>query len=189
MCGALYVFAAKREAGKQHFPGLGSKGSGERETPDNTGTQQTLSAPAKQSASSAAELFPLSLSFPHLVFTLRSAPPLPQHGSSIRGATSSSSPKTQSRILATFPFSHLPLFVAVPLLAGGLIPNDVNCTLVKAGRGRAGGEGWGKDSVSTNTSALGQKSKLVESFLLLSLSPSISPRVEVAPAREIQTLG
>lgn len=57
---ALYVFSAKREAGKQHFPGPGSKGSGERETPDNTGTQQTLCAPAKQSASSAAEFFPLS---------------------------------------------------------------------------------------------------------------------------------
>lgn len=55
-----------------------------------------------------------------------------------------SSPKAQPASVAASPLTHLPLFVAVPLLAGGLIPNDVNCTLVKGGeegglRGRAGG--------------------------------------------------
>lgn len=50
------------------------------------------------------------------------------------GALTRSSPKAQPGTVAAFSFAHLPLFVAVPLLAEGLIPNDVNCTLVK-GRG------------------------------------------------------
>lgn len=87
---------------------------------------------------------PLSLTFQLslFLFTPGSAPPPPREFLPSMGALSSSSPKALPGTVAAFPCTHLPLLVAVPLLAGGSDPNDANCTLVKGGgelRGRAGG--------------------------------------------------
>lgn len=133
----------KRRRGISASRARNQKTSGERETPGSTCTQRTPRTPAKLSASPAAALLsrsPSSSPFSCLPPGQR----LPCRGDSSHRWENflAQAPERCPGLAAASPRTHLPWLVAVPLLAGGSVPNDANCTLVKGGgerRGRAGG--------------------------------------------------